>query len=55
MPGIIVREKESFEQALRRFRKACEKSGIISDIKKHQHFEKPSEKRKKNKLKKSRG
>ncbi len=46
MAGVTVREKEPFEKALRRFKKTCEKAGIMSDIKKHQHFEKPSERRK---------
>ena len=46
MPGIIVKDEEPFEKALKRFKKSCEKSGIISDMKKHQHFEKPSEKKK---------
>jgi small subunit ribosomal protein S21 len=46
MPKIRVREGESFEKALRRFTKACEKAGLMADIKKHQHFEKPSERRK---------
>ncbi len=46
MPGVIVRDEESFEKALKRFKKACEKAGIISEMKKHQHYEKPSEKRK---------
>jgi len=46
MAGIRVREEESFEKALRRFNKACEKSGIMTDIKKNQHFEKPSDRRK---------
>ena len=46
MAGIRVRDEESFEKALRRFNKACEKSGLMSDIKKHQHFEKPSDRRK---------
>jgi small subunit ribosomal protein S21 len=41
-----VRDDESFERALRRFNKFCEKSGILSDYKKHQHYEKPSETRK---------
>ena len=49
MPGVIVRNEEPFEKALKRFKKSCEKAGIISDMKKHQHFEKPSE-RKKRKL-----
>ena len=49
MPGVRVRDNEPFEKALKRFMKACEKAGLMSDIKKHQHFEKPSE-RKKRKL-----
>ena len=49
MPGVLVRDDEPFERALKRFKKTCEKAGIISDMKKHQHFEKPSE-RKKRKL-----
>jgi small subunit ribosomal protein S21 len=47
MAGITVKEGESFESALKRFKKACERAGILSEIKRHQHFEKPSEKRKK--------
>jgi small subunit ribosomal protein S21 len=46
MTGIRIRDDESFEKALRRFTKSCEKAGILSDIKKHQHFEKPSDRRK---------
>ncbi len=46
MPSVRVRNNESFEKALRRFTKACEKTGLLSEIKKHQHFEKPSERRK---------
>ena len=46
MPGIRLRDNESFESALRRFKKKCEKAGVLSDLRKHQHFEKPSERRK---------
>ena len=46
MPGVIIRNEEPFEKALKRFKKSWEKAGIISDMKKHQHFEKPSERRK---------
>jgi small subunit ribosomal protein S21 len=46
LTGVRVRDDESFERALRRFNKFCEKSGVLSDYKKHQHFEKPSETRK---------
>ncbi|HEX2955839.1 MAG: 30S ribosomal protein S21 [Chitinispirillaceae bacterium] len=46
MNGIIVREDEAFEKALRRFTKTCERAGILSDVKKYRHFEKPSEEKK---------
>lgn len=46
MTGVTVRDNESFEKALRRFNKSCERAGILADVKKHQHFEKPSERRK---------
>jgi small subunit ribosomal protein S21 len=47
MPAIIIRDGESFESALRRFKKQCERTGILSEVKKREHFEKPSVKRKK--------
>jgi small subunit ribosomal protein S21 len=46
MIHIKIRDNEPFEKALRRFTKSCEKSGLMSEIKKHQHFEKPSEQKK---------
>ena len=46
LPGIKIHDGESFEKALKRFSKLCEKSGVISDFKKHQRYEKPSEKKK---------
>lgn len=46
MINVKVRDNESFERALKRFTKACEKSGLMAEIKKHQHYEKPSERRK---------
>ncbi|MDP6776422.1 MAG: 30S ribosomal protein S21 [Candidatus Latescibacteria bacterium] len=46
MAGVLVREDEPFEKALRRFKKTCETAGIMTEMKKHQHFEKPSERRK---------
>ena len=48
--GVTVRDNESFEQALRRFKRKCEKSGILTEIKKRQHYEKPSVKRKRKAL-----
>lgn len=47
MPGIRVRENEPFEVAFKRFKKQCEKGGILSEIRKREYFEKPSVKRKK--------
>ncbi|RMG67551.1 MAG: 30S ribosomal protein S21 [Calditrichaeota bacterium] len=46
MIHVKVRNNESFEKALKRFTKACEKSGLMAEIKKHQRYEKPSERRK---------
>lgn len=46
MPAVRVKENESFESALKRFKKKCEKAGVLSDLRKRQHFEKPSERRK---------
>lgn len=50
MPVVKVREDESLENALRRFKRKCEKSGILSELKKRQHYEKPSAKRKRKQL-----
>jgi small subunit ribosomal protein S21 len=46
VPLIHVKEDETFENALRRFKRKCEKSGILSELKKRQHYEKPSAKKK---------
>ena len=47
MPLIVVKEGENIESAIRRFKRKCEKAGVLSEIKKRQHYEKPSVKRKK--------
>ena len=46
MAEVVVYDDEAFERALRRFKKKCEKAGILSDLRKHRHYEKPSERRK---------
>ena len=46
MPGILLRDGEPIERALKRFKKVCEKAGVISDLRKKKYFEKPSELRK---------
>ncbi len=47
MAFVKVRDGEGFEQALRRFKKSVEKSGILSELKKREHYEKPSVRAKK--------
>jgi len=46
MAEVVIQEDESFDRALKRFKKKCEKAGILSDLRKHRHYEKPSERRK---------
>ena len=46
MITVKIRDNEPFDRAFKRFTKACEKSGLMADIKRHQHYEKPSEQRK---------
>ena len=47
MSEIRVKENESLDSALRRFKRQCAKSGVMSEIRKREHYEKPSVKRKK--------
>ncbi len=47
MVGITVKEGESLESALRRFKRDCANAGILSEIKKREYYEKPSLIRKK--------
>ena len=47
MPGIKIKENESLDNALARFKKQCAKQGVISEIRKREFYEKPSVKRKK--------
>ncbi|MBG0776458.1 MAG: 30S ribosomal protein S21 [Desulfovibrionaceae bacterium] len=50
MPGVFISDNDmSFDVALRRFKKQVEKAGILSELKKRQHYEKPSVMRKKKK------
>jgi small subunit ribosomal protein S21 len=50
MPAVKVKYNEPFESALRRFKKQCEKAGILSEVKRREHYEKPSVRRKKKAL-----
>ena len=44
---VKVGKNETLDSALRRFKRNCQKSGVLSDVRKHEHYEKPSVKRKK--------
>ncbi|TCO80048.1 30S ribosomal protein S21 [Marinisporobacter balticus] len=44
---IKLGESETLESALRRFKRSCAKSGVLSEVRKREHYEKPSVKRKK--------
>ena len=45
--SIIVKENETLDSALRRFKRSCAKAGIQQEIRKREHYEKPSVRRKK--------
>ena len=47
MPGIKIKDNESLDNALARFKKQCAKHGVIAEMRKREHYEKPSVKRKK--------
>jgi small subunit ribosomal protein S21 len=47
MAEIKVGKNESLDSALRRFKRTCQRSGILSEARKHEHYDKPSVKRKK--------
>ena len=46
MSEIKVRENESLEQALSRFKRKCANAGVLAEVRKREHYEKPSGKRK---------
>jgi small subunit ribosomal protein S21 len=47
MTEIKVGENESLDNALKRFKRSCARSGVIGEVRKREHYEKPSVKRKK--------
>jgi small subunit ribosomal protein S21 len=44
---IMVGDNESLDDALKRFRRSCQKSGVLAEMKKREYYEKPSVKKKK--------
>lgn len=47
MSEIKVGENESLESALKRFKRKCARSGVMAEVRKREHYEKPSVRRKK--------
>lgn len=47
MSEVKIKDNESLDNALRRFKKNCAKAGIMQEVRKREHYEKPSVKRKK--------
>lgn len=47
MSEVRVGKNESLDSALRRFKRTCQKAGVLSEVRKREHYEKPSVKRKK--------
>ncbi len=46
MPMVKLRESEPFDVALRRFKRACEKAGVLSEVRRREFYEKPTQVRK---------
>jgi len=46
MPAIKIKENEPFDIALRRFKRSCEKAGVLSEVRRREFYEKPTAERK---------
>ena len=46
MSEIKVKKGETLDSALRRFKRSCQKAGVLSEVRKREHYEKPSVRRK---------
>jgi small subunit ribosomal protein S21 len=49
MPSVRVKENEYFDAALRRFKRACEKAGVLTELRRREYYEKPTQERKRKK------
>ena len=47
MSEVKVGKNETLDSALRRFKRSCQKSGVLAEARRHEHYEKPSVRRKK--------
>ena len=46
MPSVRIKENEYFDAALRRFKRACEKAGVLTELRRREFYEKPTQERK---------
>ncbi|MCW8126859.1 30S ribosomal protein S21 [Microbulbifer halophilus] len=46
MPSVRIKDNEPFDIALRRFKRSCEKAGVLSEVRRREHYEKPTAVRK---------
>ena len=46
MPSVKLKDNEPFDVALRRFKRSCEKAGLLAEVRKREHYEKPTTVRK---------
>ena len=49
MPNVRIRESEHFNAALRRFKRACEKAGVLTELRRREYYEKPTQESKRKK------
>ena len=54
MANVVIGDNESFDSLLRRFNKKVQQDGILSEVRRHEHYEKPSVRRKRKKATKKR-
>ncbi|QIK37338.1 30S ribosomal protein S21 [Caldichromatium japonicum] len=50
MPSVRVKENEPFEIAMRRFKRSCEKAGVLAEVRRREFYEKPTAERKRKKI-----
>ncbi|HSQ06241.1 MAG TPA: 30S ribosomal protein S21 [Chromatiaceae bacterium] len=49
MPSVRIKENEPFEVAMRRFKRSCEKAGVLAEVRRREFYEKPTSERKRKK------
>ena len=54
MPSVRIKENEPFDIALRRFKRGCEKAGVLAEVRRREFYEKPSETKRRARLRAAR-